>query len=354
MSARQLTYADAIREATDQCMVEDESVYLMGLGATDPKAIFATTRGLEAKYGPRRVMDMPLAENGMTGVAVGSALVGMRPVMVHQRVDFTLLALDQIANSAAKWYAMFGFKKSVPLTVRMLIGRGWGQGPQHSQSLQALYGHFPGLKVVMPATPYDAKGMLVASIRDNDPVMFLEHRWLHNVIGEVPEAIYSVPIGKARVAREGTHISIIATSLGTIEALRAAEFLAGDGISAEIIDVRTIKPLDIETVLNSVKKTGRVIAVDHGWRTLGFGGELIASVAESAFSALKAAPVRVTPQDTYVPTSPVLANEFYPSTIDIVNAARAFFDLDAKSEADLGIDPHRLRDVPDRSFRGPF
>lgn len=354
MTMRQISYAQAIHEATDQCMAQDERVYVMGLGVTDPKAIFSTTQGLEEKYGSRRVLDMPLAENGMTGVAIGSALAGMRPILVHQRIDFTLLALDQVANSAAKWYSMFGFKTSVPLTVRMLIGRGWGQGPQHSQSLQAMYAHFPGLKVVMPATASDAKGLLIASIRDNDPVMFLEHRWLHNVVGEVREEPYTVPIGKARVARSGSDVSIAATSLGVIESLRAAELLEGDGIAAEVIDVRTIKPLDSATILASVEKTGRLIAVDHGWRTLGFAGELVATVAEGAFTALKAAPIRIAPEDTYVPTSAALANEFYPSTRDIVNAARSFFGLAPKSEAELGIVPPPFRDVPDPAFRGPF
>lgn len=351
---RELSYASAIREATIQSMERDETVYLMGLGATDPKGIFGTTLGLEDRFGSSRVLDMPTAENGMTGVAVGSALVGMRPVMVHQRIDFTLLALDQIANSAAKWYSMFNFQRSVPLTIRMILGRGWGQGPQHSQSLQATFGHFPGLKVAMPVTAYDAKGMLMSAIADPNPVLVLEHRWLHNIVGAVPEDAYETPLGIARVAREGGDVSVVATGYGVLESLRAAEVLEKHGVSAEVLDLRSIRPLDEATILKSVRKTGRLIAVDSGWKTFGVAGEIVSIVSELAFDALKSAPIRVCAPDTYVPTAPALANEFYFSTVDIVNAAGRFFGLPRMADADCGLDPARLKDVPDKSFRGPF
>ncbi|HVA28798.1 MAG TPA: transketolase C-terminal domain-containing protein [Candidatus Baltobacteraceae bacterium] len=352
--ARELTYAAAIREATVQSMERDESVYLMGLGATDPKGIFGTTLGLEQRFGSKRVLDMPTAENGMTGVAIGSALVGLKPVMVHQRDDFALLALDQIANSAAKWYSMFNFQRSVPLTIRMIIGRGWGQGPQHSQSLQATLGHFPGLKVVMPVTAPDAKGALISAIFDPNPVIVLEHRWLYAVLGDVPEDRFEIPLGKARTACFGTDVTIVATGYGVLEAQRAAEILASDGISAEVIDLRSIRPLDEEAVVDSVSKTGRLIAVDSGWRTFGVAAEVVALASERAFSSLKAAPIRITAPDTYVPTASALANEYYFSTVDIVNAVCAMFDLPLKTDGECGLDPARAKDVPDASFRGPF
>lgn len=354
MTGHSTTYNDALREATEIAMAADPSTFLMGLGATDPKGIFGTTLGLEAKFGSKRVLDMPTAENGMTGVAIGAALVGKRPIMVHQRVDFALLALDQIANSAAKWSTMFNGQRSVPLTVRMIIGRGWGQGPQHSQSLQATFAHFPGLKVVMPSTPHDAKGLLIAAVEDENPVIVLEHRWLGSTIGMVPDGAYRVPIGKARIARPGTDVTIAASAYSTLEALRAAELLVEDGIDCEVIDLRSIKPLDTETILTSAARTGRFVAVDSGWKTFGVAGELVALVAESAFADLVTAPVRVTPPDVYVPTTASLANAFYTSTTTIVNAVRRMFKLAPKTDEQLGFDPARILDIPDKNFRGPF
>lgn len=351
---RTLCYSEALREATEICMEDDERVYVMGLGATDPKAIFGTTKGLEARFGARRVMDMPVAENTMSGVAVGSALVGMRPIMIHQRIDFALLAIDQLVNNAAKWYFMFAGQRSVPMVVRLLIGRGWGQGPQHSQSLQALFAHFPGLKVVMPATPYDAKGMLISAVEDPNPVMFIEHRWLHPTFGPVPEGRYRVPLDAASVARHGRDVSLVATSLARLEALQAAEALLLHGIDAEVIDVRTIKPLDTSTILASVAKTGALVAIDHGWRFLGFAGELVATVAERIFSDLRFAPRRITAPDTYVASSPVLADLSYPSTIDIVNTVLNMFGRPTISEHDAGLTVPKRRDIPNPSFRGPF
>lgn len=351
---RKITYANAILEATAQCMAEDASVYIMGLGVPDPKGIFGTTLGLKDQFGDRRVMDMPVSENGMTGVAIGSALAGMRPIMTHQRIDFVLLALDQIINNAAKWHYMFGGKMKVPLTIRLLIGRGWGQGPQHSQSLQAIFAHVPGLKVAMPFTPYDAKGLLVSAIRDNNPVIYIEHRWLHNITGVVPEEIYSVPFGKARIMKEGKDITIVSSSLMVFESMKAAEYLDKDGIAAEIIDLRTLQPLDRETIIKSVEKTGRLLVVDGACHTTGFAAEIITTVTEKAFNSLKSSPQRVTFPDLPTPTSPALANLYYLRAVDIINAARSMFDLPAKHEEELGIRHAQPLDVPDKSFTGPF
>ena len=225
-------------------MAKDPSVYIMGLGVPDPKGVFGTTLGLQQKYGLKRVLDIPLSENAMTGVATGSALVGMRPIITHQRVDFALNAMEQMVNQAAKWHYMFGGQNRVPLVIRMIIGRGWGQGPQHPQSLQSWFAHVPGLRVVMPTTPHDAKGLLISSIEDDNPVIFIEHRWLHGISDHVPEGIYRVPLGKARVVREGRRVTIVATSYMVLESLRASETLSESGIEAEVIDVRCLRPLD--------------------------------------------------------------------------------------------------------------
>lgn len=352
--SRELNYAQAILEATDQCLAENPAVYIMGLGVPDPKGIFGTTLGLQDKHGEKRVLDMPVAENGMTGIAIGSALMGMRPIMTHQRIDFMLLSFDQIINNAAKWHYMFGGQLKVPLVIRLLIGRGWGQGPQHSQSLQAIFAHVPGLKVVMPTTPYDAKGLLIAAVRDDNPVIYIEHRWLHNIFGPVPEEAYEVPIGKAKLVREGNDITIVSLSYMTLEAIKAAAILEKDGIHAEIIDLRSLKPLDENTIIESVKKTGRLIVADSAWHTSGFAAEIITTITEKAFSFLKSSPQRLTFPDLPTPTSPALANHYYPRTIDIINGARTIFNLPKKTEEDLGIKHEQPLDVPDKSFTGPF
>ncbi|MBT9141754.1 MAG: Acetoin:2,6-dichlorophenolindophenol oxidoreductase subunit beta [Syntrophomonadaceae bacterium] len=353
MTSRELKFFQSINEAIDLCMAKDPAVYIMGLGVPDPKGLWGTTLGLQQKYGSARVLDMPLSENGMTGVAIGSALVGMRPIMTHQRIDFAVLAMEQIVNQAAQWHYMFGGQMSVPLVIRMIIGRGWGQGTQHSQSLQALFAHVPGLKVVMPATSYDAKGLLIASIEDNNPVIFIEHRWLHNITGHVPEGVYRVPLGRARVAREGNDVTIAATSHMTLEALRAAEMLAEDDVTVEVIDIRTLKPLDEALILESVRKTGRLIVADTGWQTGGFSAEVVAQIAEEAFSDLKSPPRRVALPDCPTPTTPALANHYYPRAVHIVATIRGMLGLntdDSLSHLETSVP----LDVPDKSFTGPF
>ncbi len=346
-------FAQAVLEAIDLCMASDARVFIMGLGVPDPRGIFGTTLGLQEKYGEQRVMDMPCSENGMTGVAIGSALVGMRPILTHQRVDFALLSLDQIVNQAAKWHFMFGGKASVPLVIRMIVGRGWGQGPQHSQSLEAWFAHVPGLKVVMPTTPFDAKGLLISSIEDDNPVLFIEHRWLHNITGHVPEGSYRVPLGKGKILRNGNDLTVVATSYMTLEALRAAEVLEGDGLQAEVIDVRTLRPLDEDLILESVTKTGRLIVVDTGQKTGGFGGEILARVAEGAFSALKAAPVRIGLPDCPSPTTHALAEAYYPTANQIVAAARTMLGI-RETSPHTKASSQSPADVPNPTFTGPF
>lgn len=356
--SRTLKFYEAILEATDQAMESDSSVFTIGLGVPDPKGIFGTTTGLQKKYGEKRVLDMPVSENAMTGILIGSAIAGMRPIMTHQRVDFFLLALDQLINNAAKWHYMFDKQMTVPLVIRLIIGRGWGQGPQHSQTLHSLFAHIPGLKVVMPATPYDAKGLLAAAIKDNNPVVYLEHRWLHSTFGEVPQENYDVEIGKARVLKEGSDLTIVTCSYMTIESLKAAKALEEMGISVEIVDLRTIKPLDIPCILQSLKKTQRLMVVDPDWKFAGLSAEIVAVVAEELHGKLKAAPVRVTHPEGFCPTSWTLSNHYYPGVKEIVVTAMKMMGKDSRNIADYqhqeDLKMHKPLDVPDLAFTGPF
>ena len=352
MSTRQLKFVQALAEALDLCMAKDPRVFVLGLGAPDAAAVFGSTKGLAAKYGPRRVLDMPVSENGMTGVAIGAALRGLRPVMTHIRLEFAMLAIDPIVNQAAKWHYMFGGRASVPLVIRMVVGRGWGQGPQHSQSLQAWFAHVPGLKVVMPATPHDAKGLLISAIEDDNPVVFIEHRWLYNIHGPVPEGLYRVPLGRPNVLRPGRHVTVVATSYMTLEASRAADELAREGVELEIVDVHTLNPFDETPVLESVRKTGRLIVADAGWRSVGFAAEVVSRVVEQCLGDLQAPPVRITLPDLPTPTTRALSNYYYPLVRDIAAAARRLAGRPPKPEPE--IKPDALLDVPDATFTGPF
>jgi pyruvate/2-oxoglutarate/acetoin dehydrogenase E1 component len=350
---RELTFAQAINEATHQAMAADPTVICFGLGVTDPGAIFGTSRGLEAAFGPSRVFDMPTSENAMTGVAVGAAIAGLKPLMTHQRLDFFLLAMDQLVNSAAKWHYMFGGQFNVPITIRLIIGRGWGQGPTHSQNLQAWFTHIPGLKVVMPTTPADAKQLLLASIDDPNPVLFLEHRWLHNLTDDVPEQPTHGLIGKARVARQGDDITIVTSGYLTLEAIRAADYLAARGIACDVIDLRTLSPLDWQAIFGSVGKTGRLLAVDSGAFTGSIAGEIIARVASESFEDLKAAPRRLAQPDVPEPTSFGLTQGFHIRSRSIASSALEM--MGETGHVLLGQLPDPVpHDVPGDWFKGPF
>ena len=350
---RELNYANAIKEATDFCLEVDQSVLVIGLGVPDPKGIFGTTTGLQDKYGADRVMDMPIAENGMTGIVIGTSLNGYRPILTHQRVEFALLSIEQIVDQAAKWFYMNAGQQNVPIVIRLIIGRGWGQGAQHSQSLESWFAHIPGLKVVMPSNAYDAKGLLISSVEDNNPVIFIEHRWLHNTIDYVPVDGYRIPIGQAKVVREGKDVTIIAHSYMVLESIRCAEVLASQGISVEVVDLRTIRPLDTETILHSVSKTLRVVVADNGWVKFGVSAEIISVITEIIFDKLLSAPVRIGMNDSPSPSTRALANNFYPRADNIAKIISEMMgkDLDMsvlfpKSSIPL--------DVPDPSFTGPF
>ena len=321
-NSRKLQYSLAINEALHQMMVEDESVFLIGQGVKSPWYVGNTAKGLLERFGPERVIDTPVSENAITGSAVGAALVGMRPVVVHPRMDFMLYALDPIVNEAANWHYMFGGKLPVPLVIWGIINRGGEQAAQHSQALHALFAHIPGLKVVMPSTPYDAKGLMIAAIKDDNPVVYIDDRWLYAIDGEVPEELYEVPIGKAAVVREGKDVTVAANSYMVYAAMEAAEQLTRDGIEAEVLDMRTVKPLDQELLVTSAKKTGRIVVADGGWKTCGVAAEISSLVFEEAFGYLKAPVARVTVPDIPAPASLVLERIYYPDSGKIVQAVK--------------------------------
>ncbi len=356
---RILNAAEALREAMDLALARWPEVFLMGEGVADPKGIFGTTVGLVERYGRDRVVEMPVAENGLTGVAVGAALLGQRPVLVHQRVDFALLSIEQLFNSAAKSHYVTAGRHRVPLVVRMVIGRGWGQGPQHSQSLEAVFAHVPGLKVVMPATPGEFKGLLLGAIEDDNPVLMLEHRWLHYVTGEVPEGFYSIPLDGPRLARPGRDVTLVASSYMVLEALRAAEALSEAACEAEVFDLRVLRPLNLAPILESVRRTGRLITLDTGAKVGGMGAELVAEITERAFADLRAPPRRIGLPDHPTPSSRALAGAFYPGSVDIVDAVEGMLGLDAglaESARAACIAARRgvPFDQPDPAFKGPF
>jgi pyruvate/2-oxoglutarate/acetoin dehydrogenase E1 component len=320
---RQLSYAQAINETLRQMMEKDSRVFLIGQGVTSPWYVGTTTVGLIDRFGSKRIIDTPVSENGVTGVAVGAALAGMRPILMHPRMDFMYYAMDQIANHAANWHYMFGGQLSVPLTIWGIINRGGEQAAQHSQALQAMFAHIPGLKVVMPSNPYDAKGLLVASIEDKNPVVYIDDRWLYGHVDEVPEELYSIPIGKGVVRKEGKDVTVAATSYMVSEATEAAETLNKEGIDVEVIDPRSLKPLDENVLFKSVKKTGRLVIVDGGWKTCGIGSEISARIAESnIFKRLKAPIMRVSLPDTPAPSSSALEEVYYPKAQDIILAIK--------------------------------
>ena len=328
---RTLTYSEAIREATEQEMARDSSVIVMGMGVDDFKAIYGTTRGLQERFGRDRVFDTPLSEDAMTGIAIGASLAGLRPIHVHIRMDFVLLAMNQIINIAAKARYMYGGAVSVPIVVRSVIGRSWGQGAQHSQGLHALFMHVPGLRVVAPSTPYDAKGCMIQSIRDDNPVMFIEHRMLHAQRGHVPEDPYTVPFGKARILAKGSDLTLVGVSYMAVECLRAQRLLAGVNVSAEVIDPVSLSPLDIETIVTSVKKTGRLLVVDSAWTTCGAGAEILVQVGERLQGQPHFRWQRMGFAPVTCPTTRNLENLFYPNAQTVAASAFALVHDNHKS-----------------------
>lgn len=345
---RTISYVEAIREATAQEMARDDSVIEFGLDVDDPKRIQGTTRGLVEEFGSERVFGTPLSEDAMTGAAIGMALAGLRPIHVHIRMDFVMLAMNQLVNIAAKASYMYGGQVHVPMVVRSMIGKSWGQGAQHSQGLYSFFMHVPGLRVIAPTTPYDAKGGLIASIRDDNPVMYVEHRLLHFQTGQVPEESYKLPF-KSRVTMEGDDITLVGISYMQVECLRAYHYLNDIGIRAEVIDPIWLAPLDIDTIVDSVRKTKRLLVVDNGWTTCGASAEIALQVVERLQGDVDIQVARMGFANTTCPPSPHLENLFYPNERTIASKAR-----DMVEGSQLDWIPDQREDLREIEFKGPF
>jgi pyruvate dehydrogenase E1 component beta subunit len=348
---RSLRYVDALREATIQEMERDNSVFLFGLDVDDHKGIQGSTLGLQDRFGPERVFGTPLSEDAMTGVAIGAAMAGMRPIHVHIRMDFVLLCMNQLVNMAAKAHYMYGGQVRVPIVIRCMIGKSWGQGAQHSQALHSMFMHVPGLKVVMPSNAHDAKGCLISAIRDDNPVLFIEHRLLYSTECYVPEAPYTVEMGRARVCASGTDITLVGISNMVMECLRARDLLSEVGINAEVIDPISLAPLDIDAILISVNRTGRLLVVDCAWTNCGASAEILARVSESP---KRDGPVQMDRMGfafSPCPPSPPLEQAFYPDPSKIAAKVHAMvrpFDRAWAPDPEKTILSHELQ------FRGPF
>lgn len=309
---RILSYSNALLEALTLALELDPKVFVLGQGVNDPTGMFGVTTGLSKKFGESRVFDTPLSEEGLTGICNGAAMTGLRPVYLHNRPDFLLLAFNQIVSHAGKTHYMDCGQTRVPLVIWSAIGRGWGSGAQHSQAVQGLLLGVPGLKIVMPGTPYDAKGLMLAAIADNNPVLIFEHRWCMRNKGHVPEGIYHVPLGKGVYRRNGHDLTIVGTSHALEIAIEAVDEVAAEGITADVIDLRTLKPLDEEIILESVKRTGKILVVDTGWEIGGVCAEIGCLVAEKAFYDLKAPVRRIGLPDIPHPAGFALEHYFYP------------------------------------------
>ncbi len=348
-TGRVVTYVDALLEGMSQEMRRDKDVFVFGLDVDDHKGIQGSTLGLVDEFGSDRVFTTPLSEDAMTGMAIGAAMAGMRPVHVHIRMDFLMLCMNQLVNMASKSHYMYDGQVAVPMVVRAMIGKSWGQGAQHSQGLHSLLMHIPGLKVVAPSNAYDAKGCLTTAIRDNNPVIFVEHRLLYFTDAYVPEDSYTVPFGQARTVREGGDITIVGVSNMLVECLRAQELLAEEGISAEVIDPVSLVPLDIETITVSAKRTGRLLVVDNAWTNCGASAEIIAGVMELTDTPIIARRMGYAP--TTCPTTPVLEDGFYPNPVTIAEKVHGMVRPHA---TEWHPDPSRAKLAYQAQFRGPF
>ena len=333
----------------DRAMKDSKKVICFGLGATDPKGIFGTTLNLEKKFGSGRVFDVPASENALTGFAIGCSLNNKIPILVHQRLDFALLSIDQIFNGAAKWLYMFGGKHNVPITIRMIIGRGWGQGPTHSQNLHSVFGHIPGLKVVTSSLPEDTTHLLYSSIFDPNPVIFLEHRWLHNSIGSMPSRLKKDQLNKCKIIKKGKDITLIGLSYMTLECLEASKILKKFNIDCEVLDIRTVSPLDFKTILSSVNKTKRAIITDTSNNFCGLSSTISNNIYQN-IKNLKSKNEIISIPFCPEPTTNSLVNYFYNDRYTIVN--KVFKSLKINNKMNI---PKNIKsDVPGDWFKGPF
>jgi pyruvate/2-oxoglutarate/acetoin dehydrogenase E1 component len=345
---RKLSYKDALREAMHQEMQRDPNVFVFGVGVPNHAKIFGTTEGLAEAFGEERCFDTPISEEAMTGFALGAAIRGLRPIHVHIRVDFLLLAMSQLVNNVSSFIYSSGGTVKLPLVIRAIIGRGWGQGYQHSKALFSYFTHVPGLKVIAPTSPADAKGLLISAIRDDNPVVCMEHRWLYWAEEDVPEEPHPIPIGKGRILRPGKDVTVIGVSWMNVEAMNAANQLAQRRINIEILDPRTLSPLDDDLIVESVRRTGRCIVADCDWLDSGFSAEIAARVSEKCFGQLKAPVRRIASANTPCPTVRELENEFYADAGDIVAAVEDMLGVERSAV------PPEILYSHERRFKGPF
>lgn len=351
---RNLFVYQAINESLKLSMKKNKNVIMIGLGINDPKGIFGTTRNLNKIFKRNRLFEFPTAENGMTGIAIGSSLMGLRPVITHQRVEFSLLSIEQVINQAAKWYFMTGGQKNVPIVIRLIIGRGWGQGPQHAQSLETIFAQIPGLKVLCISSPTNAKGIIASAIEDPNPVIIFEHRWVHELKGHVPKKYYKTKLGKAKILKKGEDITLVSSSYMIIECLRCAEILKNYSINIEVVDIQSLRPLDIKTIVKSIKKTKKAVIVDNGGLTYGVSSEIIARVYENLKSNEKNEIIlkRIGLLDNPIPSAKNLAKYCYPTFKDIIEEIKMM--LNKKIDINYNKFDNVPNDQPNKNFMGPF
>lgn len=354
-----ISTSEAIRDGLSESAKSDSSVIFFAQGVTDPTAVFGTLKGIDKIIDPSRLVEMPISENGMVGIAIGAAVSGQRPVLSFHRVEFALLAMEQIINNAAKISFLSGGLETVPILLRMIVGRGWGQGPNHSQSLESIFGHIPGLKVIMPTYPADAKGMMIAAVEDNNPVISIENRWCHYVEGVVKDGYYSTTLDGPKIIKEGSDYTIVSSSYMTLEAMMAAEILKEIQIKVEVIDLRVVRPLKMELIQKSVEKTGSLMTVDLGWTTYGVGAEIVSRIATSNLTDLKLPPIRLGVANKPTPSSRGLVRGHYPDAVNIVEDICSSLSVSEslKFKAIKAAIRERKKnpiDTPHPAFKGPF
>ena len=359
MQNKKNLFVDAMSEALIQSMQKDKNVIILGEGVTDVKGIFNTTSKAYKKFGSKRVVETPVSENALTGIQLGMSLLGKKTILMHARVDFSLLGFDQLINNASKWHYMFGGKMNVPIVIRLIIGRGWGQGPQHSQSLESVFSHFPGLKVVVPSTAADCKGLMTASIFDKNPVVFIEHRWLHYYSSNFRRKFYKINLDESiDIKKKGKDLTILSSSIMLIESLKSAKILKKFGIDVEVLDLRVLRPLRLNKLYSSIRKTKKFIFVDNGWKSFGIGSEIFANILEKNIK-LNNIPKRLACKSYPTPSSPHLNSDYYVTIKDICNEVCKVLSINKNvkhkilEECDniMSKVPH---DLPDLTFKGPF
>ena len=344
--------SEVINLTLENLMKKNKNIVCFGLGVDDPKSIFNTTKNLQKKFGEYRVFDTPASENAMTGIGIGMSLNGKIPIMIHQRLDFFLLAMDQLVNNASKWNIMFGGKNRVPITIRLIIGRGWGQGPTHSQNLQSWFAHIPGLKVVVPSFPSTMKNLLIDSILDPDPVIIIEHRWIHNIEEKLNISSHKKQLGKINLLNKGRYITLISSSYSTIEILKIYETLKKNNVSFDHIDLLSIKPLDIKAIFRSVKKTGKLLILDNSSHSFcSVSSEIVSQLTAINPEVFKKKPLILNLPEIASPSSFYLTKEFYQSEDNLLKSIEKILNKKLKRYLKKNLIPH---DVPDQNFTGPF